>query len=489
MRSDLFINGEWVSSDSDERISVVNPATGSEFHSVPAASVIDIDRAVTAAREAHKAWAEIGGKRRARYLHDMASQIGARREELARLEVADNGKPLAEAFDDMDEAARCFTYYAEHARALENKQFEILDWPHKEFRCRIRYEPMGVVAGIIPWNYPFLMAVWKVAPALAAGCTIVLKPSEITPLTALELGAMAREVALPPGVLNIVTGTGQGAGAPLAGHLGIDKIAFTGSVETGRKIMSAASRDVKNIGLELGGKSALLVFDDCDFENAIEWILFGIFWNKGEICSATSRVLIHRAIYRRVVDRLVEEADKLVIGNGLEDGVQIGPLVSEQQYKKVSSAISKGKAEGAMLLTSEQLPAHLPGGYFLRPAIFEEVDFSSDLWREEIFGPVLCVAPFDTEEEAIQIANDSEYGLAASVMSRDKERCDRVAISLQAGTVWLNCSQPNFVEAPWGGVKRSGIGRELGRWGLEGYLEVKQVTDFDTRERWGWFLG
>jgi len=226
---------------------------------------------------------------------------------------------------------------------------------------------MGVVAGIIPWNYPFLMAAWKVAPALAAGCSIVLKPSEVTPLTAMELGEIAREVTLPPGVLNIVTGTGPGAGAPLVEHPDVDKIAFTGNVATGRRIMSAASRHIKNIGLELGGKSALLVFDDCDFDNAIEWILFGIFWNKGEICSATSRVLIHRSIYRRVVDRLVEEADKLVLGGGLEEGVQVGPLVNEQQYETLSSAIRKGKREGAKLLTSEKLPPGLGGGYFVRP--------------------------------------------------------------------------------------------------------------------------
>lgn len=295
-----------------------------------------------------------------------------------------------------------------------------------------------------------LMAAWKVAPALAAGCCMVLKPSELTPLTALELANIAHEAGLPAGVLNVVTGLGPEAGAPLSEHPGIDKLAFTGSVPTGAKIMQAAARDIKNISLELGGKSPFIIFDDSDIEAAVEWIMFGIFWNQGEVCSATSRVLVQRGLYGPLLKRLVEETRKLSIGHGMKDGVLLGPLVNSTQYDKILRAVARGQEEGATLLYGGTRPAGCKTGYFLTPAIFADVPVNSWIWNEEIFGPVVCVRPFDDEAEALKSANDSRFGLAAAVMSKDVERAERVARRLRAGIVWVNCSQPTFTEAPWG---------------------------------------
>jgi len=332
------------------------------------------------------------------------------------------------------------------------------------------------------------MAAWKVAPALAAGATVVLKPSELTPLTALELAAAADRIGLPAGVLNVVTGLGSDAGSPLTLHPGVDKLAFTGSVPTGAKIMSAAASDIKNISLELGGKSAFIVFDDADVEAAVEWILFGIFWNQGQVCSATSRLLVQESIAPRLIERLVEETRKITIGPGMDSGVLLGPLVSKSQYEKVLGFIDQGQASGAKLLTGGKRPAHLTQGYFLEPAIFDEPAENSIVWREEIFGPVLCIKRFKDEQQALQMANASRFGLAAAVMTADPQRATRVANQLRAGIIWVNCSQPTFVEAPWGGMKHSGIGRELGQWGLDNYLEVKQVTEYIGEQPWGWYL-
>ncbi|MNP04025.1 Betaine aldehyde dehydrogenase [compost metagenome] len=286
----------------------------------------------------------------------------------------------------------------------------------------------------------------------------------------------------------MVTGVGSDAGAPLAEHPGIDKLAFTGSVPTGSRIMQAAARDIKNVSLELGGKSPFVIFADADVEAAVEWIMFGIFWNQGQVCSATSRVLVQRELYEPLLARLAEEARKVRIGNGLEEGVLLGPLVSQVQYDKVLEAIARGREEGAQLVCGGERPAGFDKGFYLQPTIFADVPEDSWIWQEEIFGPVVCVRPFDSEEEAVRSANDSRFGLAAAVMSRDIPRCERVARRLRAGIVWINCSQPTFTEAPWGGYKQSGIGRELGEWGLNNYLETKQITRYDSEQPWGWYI-
>ncbi|MCR9194487.1 MAG: aldehyde dehydrogenase family protein [Hyphomonas sp.] len=488
LKSAHFINGAWEASSGSDWIDVIDPATEETFHRVPDGTAEDIDRAVAAARSAFDTgpWPQMSGPERAKVLRRMAQLIEARTAELAEIEIRDNGKPRPEAVWDIEDTAGVFGFYADLAETMDANAEEDIALPMDGFTSTVVKQPIGVAAAIIPWNFPMLMASWKVAPALAAGCTVVLKPSELTPLTALELGTIAQEAGLPAGALNIVTGAGA-AGAALAAHPGADKTAFTGSVPTGRRVMQAAAEDIKAVSLELGGKSPFVIFADADMEEAVEWTLFGIFWNQGEVCTATSRVLVERPLYDVLLERLVDETRKITIGPGTEE-VLMGALVSQGQYDKVQAAIATGVADGATLVTGGGRPAHLPKGYFMEPAIFADVPKDSTIWTEEIFGPVLCISPFDNEDDGVREANNSIYGLGAAVMSRDISRANRVARALKAGVVWVNCSQPTFTEVPWGGVKRSGIGRELGRWGLENYLETKQITSWAGEKPWGWYL-
>lgn len=490
MRSELYIDGKWVRPIRGGSCEVVNPATEEIIQEIGAATGEDVDLAVKAARRAFDkdGWSKLSGVQRAKYLRAIAVGIRARQDEIARLEVLDNGKPLPEADWDVADAAGCFDFYAGLAEQLDNNPEEPIALSDDRFVSKAVKEPIGVVGAIIPWNYPLLMAAWKVAPALAAGCTVVLKPAELTSLTSLELAAVADEVGLPPGVLNVVTGVGSVAGQALIDHKGVDKLAFTGSGPVGSKIMAAAARDIKRISLELGGKSPFVIFEDAHIDQAVEWIMFGIFWNQGQVCSATSRVLVQEAIYDRVLARLVEEAGKIKIGNGLEQGVLLGPLVSKRQYDQVTAAIDAARNAGATVAYGGTRAHGFDRGYYLLPTVLTNVPLDSDAWREEIFGPVVCVRPFKTEEEAIELANDSRFGLAAAVMSQDDVRAERVAAAFRAGIVWINCSQPTFTEAPWGGYKESGIGRELGRWGLENYLETKQITKYASGNPWAWYI-
>ncbi|AMN80547.1 aldehyde dehydrogenase family protein [Pseudomonas azotoformans] len=485
----LYIGGEWVSPLQGGVFETFDPSDESVLAQVAAATAEDIDLAVAAARRAFDEgdWPRWTGVQRAQVLRRIAEGILERQDELAAIEVRDNGKPLPEALWDIADTVRCFDFYAGLAEQSDQHGEQSINLPDERFNTSIIKEPVGVVAAIIPWNFPMLMASWKVAPALAAGCTVVLKPSELTPLTALELAGIADKAGLPPGVLNVVNGLGREAGASLAEHPDVDKIAFTGSVPTGRKIMQAAAAQIKNISLELGGKSPFVIFADSDLDAAVEWILFGIFWNQGQVCSATSRVLVERALYPALLERLIEATEQIRIGGGFDDGVKLGPLISQEQLNKVLAAIASGQQEGAQLVSGGSRPAHLQKGYYLSPAIFADVSEHSSVWREEIFGPVVCLRAFDSEAEAVRLANDSPFGLAAAIMSRDMPRCERVARRFRAGIVWVNCSQPTFVEAPWGGYKQSGLGRELGEWGYNNYLETKQVTRYNGAA-WGWYL-
>ncbi len=490
MTDKLYIDGQWQVSQSHEFIEVINPATEEVFDKVAAGNMADINAAVIAARKAFDQgpWPLMTGTERAVILRKMAVLINERLQELAKIETLDNGKPLPEAQWDIEDTAGTFEYYAGLAENMDEAFEEMIQLPEARFSSRVIKEPIGVAGAIIPWNYPMLMAAWKVAPALAAGCTMVLKPSEATPLTALALADIADQAGLPAGVLNVVTGLGKDAGQALTEHAGVDKLAFTGSVPTGSKIMQQAARDIKNISLELGGKSPFIVFKDSDIDKAVEWIMFGIFWNQGQVCSATSRVLVEKSIYPALLERLIAETEKIKIGPGDEDGVLLGPLVNQLQYEKVMAAIAKGLEQGAKIVTGGNRPEGFKTGYFIEPTIFTDMAEDSWIWQEEIFGPVVCVKSFETEAEAITLANDSRFGLAAAVMSDDYDRTERVAKALRAGIVWINCSQPTFCEAPWGGYKQSGIGRELGRWGLNNYLETKQITRFDSDAPWAWYI-
>lgn len=490
MQEKLFIDGKWVAPLLGGMLPVVDPATEEVFHHIPAATVADVDLAVKAARKAFDegVWPRFTGTQRAGFLRAIADQVRQKKDFLAWLEVRDNGKPLPEAAWDMDDVAGCFDFYAGLAEEQDNDPEEAIPLGDSRFDCKVVKEPLGVVGAITPWNYPLLMVAWKVAPALAAGCTMVLKPSELASLTTLELGVIAEKVDLPAGVLNIVTGLGAEAGQAITEHPDVDKLAFTGSVATGRKVMIAGAQDIKNVSLELGGKSPFVIFADSDVDEAVEWIMFGIFWNQGQVCSATSRVLVEESAYEAVLRRLVEETRKIKIGSGLDEGTLLGPIVSKGQYDKVLAAIERGKAEGAHVAVGGRRPPRYDRGYFVEPTVLTDMQEDAWVWKEEIFGPVVCVKPFKDEADAIRMANDSKYGLAAAVMSKDRVRAERVARAFRVGIVWINCSQPTFTDAPWGGYKQSGIGRELGRWGFENYLQTKQITGFSSTEPWGWYI-
>lgn len=457
-------------------LGVINPATENVIAAVAAATEEDVALAVAAARNALPAWRRLSGTQRSVYLRKFALAVQQRKPELMELQSRNNGKTLVESEYDMDAASACFNYYADLAEQLDQRQNQPVTLPSTTFTSVTRFESAGVVGLIVPWNYPMMTASWKLAPALAAGCTAVLKPSEITPLIELELGAIAQEIGLPAGVLNIVTGTGRDVGAPLCAHPGIDKLSFTGSTLTGIKIMEAAAQNVKGVSLELGGKSPILVFDDADVDDAVEWICAGIFANAGQMCSATSRLLVQRGIYPQLMDILLKAVAGIQVGDPFDADVSMGALTSRQQYDKVLAAIAEGKRSGAKLVAGGEPVSGVDRGYFVQPTVFSEVPLDSALWREEIFGPVLAVRAFDTEEEAVELANDSCYGLIASVVTDDEARIQRLFEALEAGHIFVNGHQELFVETSWGGFKQSGIGRELGPWGLDGFLEVKHIT-------------
>ncbi|UTW12635.1 aldehyde dehydrogenase family protein [Marinobacterium rhizophilum] len=476
MYDKLFINGDWVAPQTASTLAVFNPATEELIAEVGAGTAADVERAVRAAKSALPAWRQTRGAERAGYLRAIAREIERRADSLAALSSSNNGKPLFEARIDIDDAIACWDYYANLAEQLDGRQNAAVPLAMPGYRASTRLEAAGVVGLIVPWNFPFVTTAWKVAPALAAGCTAILKPSEVTPLIELQLGDIAQRVGLPAGVLNIVCGSGSDVGSALTRHPDIDKISFTGSNRVGEIVMQSAAEQVKGLSLELGGKSPMLVFEDADLDQAIDWILGGIFYNAGQMCSATSRLLVHERIAPQLLARLKTATEALQLGDAFENGVQMGPLTSKAQLDTVMGYIDRGRTEGLQLLTGGQRPNGFERGYFVEPTIFVDVPTESALWREEIFGPVLCVRTFASEAEAIALANDSDFGLAAGIISQDGERAQRVAEQLQAGHIWINSLQVVCPETSWGGFKRSGIGRELGPWGLSAYLEVKTIT-------------
>lgn len=475
MLSELFINGTWQRPSTPGTIDVFNPCTEEVLHRVAAGGPADVNKAVAAAKAALPGWKKVGGAARGRFLKAIAAKVWERAEELVKLSSRNNGKPLAEARVDMADAAASFDYYAGKATELEARQNSDVAVPDASYRSQLRLEPAGVAALIVPWNFPLVTTSWKVAPALAAGCTVVLKPSEITPIVELELGKIVTDIGLPPGVVNIITGLGT-VGAAMTAHPDVAKISFTGSNGVGARVMQAASAGPKSVGLELGGKSPIVVFADADEQMAAELIIGGIFYNAGQMCSATSRLVIEKSVAPRILERVVAMAKNLKHGDSLDPATTMGPLTTKAQYDKVLEYIAKGKALGHRLITGGGKPGGINRGWFLEPTIFAEAPSSSPLWREEIFGPVLCVQTFESEEEAVSLANDCDFGLVATIVSSDSKRAERVADAVEAGHIWINSPQTIFVETSWGGFKASGIGRELGPWGLSAYLEVKHKT-------------
>ena len=481
----MLIDGEWVEARSGRTFEVMNPATAEPMATVPDAGAEDVDRAVKAGRRAFDGgWRDATAQERGRVLLRLADTVRREAQRLATLETLNSGKPLAESEFDVNDAATCFEYYGGLATKLHG---EVLPVPDNALSMALK-EPVGVAAQIIPWNYPLLMAAWKLAPAICAGCSMVIKPAEQTPVTLLELARFFEECGLPKGVVNVVTGFGETAGAPLVAHPQVDKIAFTGSVDVGKSVMRAAAETLKKISLELGGKSPNIFFADADFEAAVDGALFGVFVNQGEVCSAGSRVLVQKPIYKKMLDAMVEKAKRIKLGPGIDSSTKMGPLVSKAQMERVLRYQEIGKRE-AKVATGGGRPsdAGLQRGYFVEPTIFYDVDNSATIAREEIFGPVMSVIPFEDEADALRIANDTPYGLAAAVWSRDIFKCLRMVKKLQAGIVWVNHMQPTYVEAPWGGYKMSGIGRELGPWGAEEYLQVKQVYINLNEQPIGWY--
>ena len=483
----MFVDGEFCPASDGAAREIVNPANGEIIARVAEGTVADAERAIAAAHAAfYKGpWGDSFAQDRAKLLNALAAAIDEHAGELSQLETLNNGKPLRETEYDMADAANCFRYYAGLATKPHGQTFDV---PAASQSFTVR-EPIGVCGQIIPWNYPLLMAAWKLAPALAAGNACVLKPSELTPLTALRLAALVAEAGFPKGVVNILTGAGPVVGHALAASALVDKIAFTGGTKTGRSIMQAATGNLKKISLELGGKSPNIVFADADFDTAIDYALFGIYANSGQVCSAGSRLIVQDSLHDRFVKRLVERANKIVVGDGFDPKTEMGPLVSRAHQEKVESYIKTGIAEGAKL---ECGGARLPGdlgkrGNFIMPTIFSHTTPAMRIVQEEIFGPVLAVQTFSDEAEAVALANDTVYGLAGAVFTSDIAKAHRVIRKLRAGITWINTYHPTYNEAPWGGYKQSGIGRELGTYGFDAYTEVKQINVNLAVEPSGWF--
>lgn len=477
IREHMIINGKAVQLPEAKRIPVYNPATGEVIAHQHEAGVAGVDQAVTAAHQAFtdSEWTTMLPAQRERLLLKLADLLEENADELALLETTNNGKLLSFSYGlEVYSSAQWLRYMAGWATKVGgdvlNLSFPFP--PDTSYHAYTRLEPVGVVASIVPWNFPLLMAIWKMAPALAAGCTLVLKPAEETPLTAIRLAEIAIEAGFPAGVFNVITGTGDITGAALTAHPLVNKISFTGSTEVGKIIAQQAAKDTKRVALELGGKSPVLIFDDCDVEQAIQGAANAIFFNQGQVCTAGSRVYIQEGIYEEVVNGIAALADKMVLGAGVDEGTEIAPLISARQKERVEKYIKIGQNEGRQVTSNTECPAD---GFFVRPTVFADVDIGARIAQEEIFGPVLVANRFTDEKEALQLANNTEYGLGASVWSNDNGRINRLVAGIKAGTVWVNAHNVLDPHMPFGGFKQSGMGREHGKASVESYLESKSI--------------
>ena len=485
-----YIDGKWIDGTSQNVLQSINPATGEVIARIKENSVEDVNKAILAAKKSFyvtREWRDMDVQSRSDILLKIADMVEEEIEEIARIESMDNGKPLREAMADVDDAVHCFRYYAGLIRTPNGGVYGV----NSNFGTMHSYEihePVGVCALITPWNFPFLMGVWKMAPALAAGNSIIFKPSSETVLSTIKMFEIFDKVGLPAGTANLVIGPGSAVGNLLAESIDVDMVTFTGSTTVGQNIMRAAAGNVKKIGLELGGKSPNVIFADTDIDAAVEWAMIGIFFNQGEVCCAGSRIIIEESIKDKFIKKFAERADRMTLGNPL-DNPDMGPLVSEKHMEDVLNYIEIGKNEGAKLVCGgyRYTEGDCAKGYFVRPTIFDECTGGMRIVQEEIFGPVVTIQTFKTEKEAIELANDTIYGLAGAVFTNDVTRAMRVIKELRAGITWINCYNPAFSEAPWGGYKMSGIGRELGTHGLEEYQEVKQINMNLTPGVLGWY--
>ncbi|SCY10084.1 betaine-aldehyde dehydrogenase [Desulfoluna spongiiphila] len=479
----MFINGEWVDSLSGRTRKIINPYNSEGIAVVAEGNASDSKKAIAAARQAFDfgVWPTLTGSERGRFLSKIRDLILRDHEELAILESLDTGKTVEESRWDMDGIADVFKYYA--SLADENRG-DIIDSPIPDTSSVVVREPVGVCGQISPWNYPLLQASWKMAPALAAGCTIVMKPSEITPLTTVKITELAEEAGFPPGVVNLVLGPGEGVGSELAESPDVDLISFTGGIETGKKIIQAASSNVKKIALELGGKNPNIVFSDADFDTALDFAMNAVFFHAGQICSAGARLMVEASIHDRFVSELQKRMEKIQLGNGFDANTQMGPLISEEHRSKIEDYVDLAKKEGATLVLGGRRPEapELENGFFYLPTLFTGCTSQMRIIREESFGPVITVEKFEGEEEALRLANDTDHGLSAGFWTNDPARIERMSRKLRFGTVWVNDFNVYFAQAPWGGYKQSGMGRELGMTGLEEYCELKHVfQNFNTK--------
>ncbi|MGW5952046.1 aldehyde dehydrogenase family protein [Bacillus mycoides] len=483
----MYVNGEWRGSSDQEKRTIINPANGKGIAYAPEGTIEDAKYAIEVARTAFDSgiWSATSTAERASYLFKIADEIDKNMEELVYLETMDNGKTYREAEGDIGDAAACFRYYAGLITKPDGQTYHVAD----PMQAMVVREPVGVCGLIVPWNYPLLMSVWKIAPALAAGNTIVFKPSEVTPITATKLFEILEKVGLPKGVANMVMGAGPIVGNEIAASNKVDMISFTGGTKTGKHIMRTAADNMKKISLELGGKSPNIIFADADFETAIDYALFGIYAGSGQVCSAGSRILVEENIYDKFVNSFVERAQQINVGPGDNPESEMGPLVSQEHMEKVLRYIEIGKDEGANVACGGRriMEDGKGDGFFIEPTVFVNVKPDMRIVQEEIFGPVVVIQKFKDEQEAIELANGTDYGLAGGVFTVDGAKAMRVIRKLRAGITWINSYHPTYNEAPWGGYKQSGIGRSLGTFGLEEFQEIKQININLEVEPIGWF--
>ncbi|MBO8162123.1 MAG: aldehyde dehydrogenase family protein [Brevibacillus sp.] len=484
----LYIDGRWIHGEGGIR-PILDPSNESVLTTVREGSPQQVDQAVQAAKKAFETtdWSTNAAKR-VEILRRIAELMEKSAEEFARLETQNTGKPIRESRLDVADSIACLRYYADLVESRQAWEKDMSDGT----TSRVTEEAIGVCALIVPWNFPLLLGVWKLAPALAAGNTVIFKPSEWTPLTFLKLSLLMDEVGIPAGVYNLVLGDGQQAGMPLISHPDVDKVSFTGGSSTGRTIYTECAKQLKRVSLELGGKSPLLIFEDVDIETAVDWTMFGAFFNQGQVCVASSRILVHQNLHDEFLNRLCARVSQIRIGDPLDERTEMGPIISEPHLRKIHQYVEIGLSEGAVLAAGGNRISRVKdganvSGYYYQPTIFTHVTQSMRIVQEEIFGPVITIQAFSTEDQAIELANGTNYGLAAGVLSRDLDRAKRVSGRLKAGTIWINGYHTPHVEAPWGGFKQSGIGRELGPHGLSAFTEVKHVNTNQRLQLNGWY--